>query len=132
MSQPYIYASVKNCIAHLRRLGCEIDAALEQRLSDEAKVHHLLAVQMRQSVRVGWDWRCQKCGHEWTRVHKRGSRRGRMKGALPAEGCPECGSRYLSGRRRFDERRDGTTDDYRPKSERWQPLDPTPTEPPTE
>lgn len=112
----YIYGSVENCVKRLRQLGCEIDAATERDLITQARVHHLLDVQMKRVVLECREYYCEK-GHGTTTVIRRPQRKRKTQGYISS--CPECGARFTgSWKVNWFKHKDGSYTDHRTDMEK--------------
>lgn len=113
--------NVANCVEYLRGVGVEITDEQVAAWNDAEKVHRYLRNE-KKPKRGGYDMECLN-GHWWYAVIGR-SRKQRD----AAKPCPVCGRGWVFQRLRWAELRDGTIRDFRPKADRWMPLDGPPAE----
>lgn len=108
--------NVEKCVRYLRSIGVEVTPEMEQGWLDTQKTDRFLR-SMKGVAAEGWDWTCKE-GHITYIEAKRGRRR---KGAVDVR-C-HCGLPLIGGRVRWVRLRDGTVQDWRPRSDRWRALD---------
>ena len=108
--------NVEKCVAYLRSVGVEISDVQAQEWRDAERTERFCR-SMKRTAREGADYWCEN-GHQRYEERRKGQRK--RKGEWR---CAECGARFNRYRLRWTESSDGTVKDYRPRDERWKPLD---------
>ena len=113
--------NVTNCVKYLRSVNVVVTAEDEQSWRDAEGVNRWLGREKHTALQGARMW----CGggHHWTGVflRKRNTKKQDAVNEVTAT-CPDCGGLAEVINTLWTEARDGTVDDCRPKSERWQPL----------
>lgn len=121
-SGAYVRMNVRHCVDYLRSIGVELSDETVNSWDTTERVHRYLR-QIRKPVRVGKRFGCS-AGHSWDGVLKQNARSKADKQANKDAGtCPECGNSAWRITLMWTEAHDGTVIDYRPKSERWRPME---------
>lgn len=114
--------NAEKCIRYLRGIGVDIDDDTADMWLDAQGVHRFLQSEKR-SVVSGQIFSC-RCGamQGFAETSRKARRKKTKDGKAPVR-CEECGSSWVGIVLAYTIARDGSMRDYRPKSERWKPLE---------